>query len=125
MRVRNSVAANRRLVLRVIAAQLLAALVMTMLFALTQGGQAARAAAVGSIAMTVGTAALGWGSLTSARDTAAAALTKLLLGIVFKWVVVIGALFSALALFGLPPLPLIAGLAGALAATFLIHKFET
>ena len=120
----NTVAANRRLVFRVIAVQVLAGTLMTVLFALAQGGQAAKASAAGSIAMTLGTAALGWGSLSSARDSAAMALTKLLLGIVFKWIVVFGALLTALALFGLPPLPLLAGLAGALAATFLIHKFE-
>ena len=52
-------------------------------------------------------------------------MTRLISGIVLKWFVVIGALYLALARLGLPPLPLLAGLVGAMAASFLIHTFKT
>ena len=123
-RVLNSLAANRRLVFRVASAQVLVATGLAGLYALLQGVRPGLAAAVGGLAIALGTLVMGWASLSRAGTSPGAALGRLLFGIVFRWVVVIGALLLALAPFGLPPLPLLAGLVGTLAVTVLIHKLD-
>ena len=124
MRVLNSMAANRRLALTVVAAQALATVVLALAFLVLSGKPAALAAAMGGGALALGNLMMGWRSMRGAYPSAGFALAGLVAGIVLKWFVVIGALYLALARFGLPPLPLLAGMAGTLAATYFIHKFE-
>lgn len=119
----NSLAANRRLAFRVVAIQAAMATLVTLAF-LIQGRQAALAAAIGGGAVVLGSLILAWRSMVGPAYSAAGALARLITGIVLKWFVVIGALYLALARFGLPPLPLLAGLAGTMAASFLIYKFK-
>lgn len=123
MRVLNSMAASRRLAYRAVAAQIAVATLVVLAF-LLQDARAAQAAAVGGGAMVLGSLLLAWRSLATTAPSAGQALAGLLVGIVLKWLVVIGALYLALARFGLPPLPLLAGLVGTLAASFLILKFK-
>jgi hypothetical protein len=116
-------AANRRLAYRAVAAQVAIATLMVLAF-LLQDVRAAQAAAVGGGAVVLGSLLLTWWSLATTAPSAGQALAGLLVGIVLKWCVVIGALYLALARFGLPPLPLLAGLAGTMAASFLMVKFK-
>jgi ATP synthase protein I len=122
-RVRNSMAANRRLALRAIAVQAGVATLVAVAF-LAQGDRAALAAGVGGGAAVLGSAFLAWRSLPAQTPSAGMALAGLLVGIVMKWVVVLAALYLALARFGLPPLPLLAGLVSTTAAFLLIGKFK-
>jgi ATP synthase protein I len=121
--VRNSMAANRQLALRAIAIQAGVATVVAIAF-LAQDGRAALAAGVGGGAAVLGSIFLAWRSLPSQVPSAGMALAALLVGIVMKWVVVLVALYLALARFGLPPLPLLAGLVSTTAAFLLIGKFK-
>jgi len=117
-------AANRRLALRAIAIQAAVAILVAIAF-LAQGDKAAIAAGVGGGAVVLGSIFLAWRSLSASAPSAGMAFAALLVGIVMKWVVVLGALYLALARFGLPPLPLLAGLVSTTAAFLLIGKFKT
>ena len=119
----NSLAANRRLAFRMVAMQAAVAALVTLAF-LVQDAQAALAAAIGGGAMVLGSSFLAWRSLSGPAYSAGLALTRLVAGIALKWFVVIGALYLALARLGLPPLPVLAGLAATMAASFLIHIFK-
>lgn len=57
--------------------------------------------------------------------SAGLALVGLITGIVLKWLVVLAALYVALARLGLPPLPLLAGAAGTTVAFLLISKIKS
>lgn len=116
----NSMAANRRLAFRMVAIQAAIAALVALAF-LGQDARAALAAAIGGGAMVLGSLLLAWRSMMGPAYSAGLALTRLAAGIVLKWFVVIGALYLALVRFGLPPLPLLAGLVGTMAASFLIH----
>jgi F0F1-type ATP synthase assembly protein I len=124
VRVLNSMAANRRLAFRMVAIQAAVAALVALAF-LFQDTRAALAAAIGGGAMVLGSLLLAWRSMLGPAYSAGLAMTRLISGIVLKWFVVIGALYLALARLGLPPLPLLAGLVGAMAASFLIHTFKT
>jgi ATP synthase protein I len=121
MCVRNSMAANRRLALRAIAIQAGVAALVAVAF-LAQDGRAALAAGVGGGAAVLGSFFLAWRSLSARTPSAGMALAALLVGIVMKWVVVLAALYLALARFGLPALPLLAGLVSTTAAFLLVGK---
>jgi len=116
-------AANRRLAFRMVAIQAAIAALMSLAF-LFQDARAALAAAIGGGAMVLGSLLLAWRSLLGPAYSAGLAMTRLISGIVLKWFVVLGALYLALARFGLPPLPLLAGLVGTMAASFLIYTFK-
>ncbi|KFN42374.1 hypothetical protein N789_13535 [Arenimonas oryziterrae DSM 21050 = YC6267] len=116
-------AANRRLAFRAIAIQAGVAAMVAMAF-LVQDARAALAAGAGGGAVVLGSLLLAWRSLSAQTPSAGLALAGLLVGIVMKWVVVLAALYLALARFGLPPLPLLAGFASTTAAFLLIGKFQ-
>lgn len=92
---------------------------------LVEDTRAALAAAIGGGAMVLGSLLLAWRSMLGPAYSAGLALTRLVAGIVLKWFVVFGALYLALARFGLPPLPFMAGMVGTMAASFLIHTFKS
>ncbi len=114
----NSVATGRRLALRAAAWQLLAALLVAALF-LLRGLPQALAAALGAGAMLAGglvaaRLALGGGVLP-----AGAAMLRLVLGMLLKWLVVFAVLAVGIGAWKLPPLPLLAGLVAGLVAQVL------
>lgn len=114
----NSAAAGRRLAQRTVALQA-AVTLATALACLLSGREAALGALAGGGAMTVGSLLAAWGAFAGGVAGAGVALGRLLLGMAAKWIVVIGGLFLAIAVWQLPALPVLAGAALA-AAAFLI-----
>jgi F0F1-type ATP synthase assembly protein I len=119
----NSLVANRRLAFRLVAVQLAVATVVTSGFAL-QDARSAIAAAFGGGAVVVGSAVLAWRSLFGPALSAGTALARMVSGLQLKSFVVLGALSVALARLGLPPLPLLSGLAATMFASFLTQGFQ-
>jgi len=119
----NSMAANRRLALRAVALQAAVAAGIALVF-LSRDYRSAQAAAIGGAAVVLGSLLLAWRSLSMATPSAGLALAGLLTGIILKWSIVLAALYLALARFGLPPLPLLAGVVGTTAAFLLIGKIK-
>lgn len=115
-------AAGRRLTQRCVQAQLAVAVVLGLLFWLGST-QAALAAALGGGLMAAGTAMAGWRGFSRAAPAASDALWRLVGGLLIKWLVVLLGLLLGLALWRLPPLPLLAGLlAGELAFVLAAAK---
>lgn len=114
----NSAAAGRRLAQRTVALQA-AVTLATALACLLSGRDAALGALAGGGAMTLGSLLAAWGAFAGGVAGAGVALGRLLLGMAAKWIVVIGGLFLAIAVWQLPALPVLAGAALA-AAAFLI-----
>ena len=117
----NSLTANRRLVIRMVAGQAVVAALVTLGF-LMQDAQAAIAAAIGGGAVALGSLMLAWRSMSGPAYSAGLALARMVSGLILKWFVVLGALYLALARWQLPPLPLLAGLVATMAASFLIQS---
>lgn len=116
-------AAGRRLALRAVGLQAIVALLLVAVFAL-DGWRAAAAAGMGGGAVVLGSALLASRAFAGRAPPAGLALGRLFAGMILKWIVVIGALYFALARLGLPPLPLLVGLAGTTVAFLLIGKFK-
>ncbi|WP_242112629.1 ATP synthase subunit I [Luteimonas aquatica] len=117
IRVHDPVAAGRRTALRAAAIQALVAVVLA-LGLLAQGPRAALAAGIGGLALALGNALAAWmalGGIVPAR----VAFGRLLLGAMAKWGIALVALTAALAVWRLPPLPLLAGMAVGLLAYLL------
>lgn len=123
-RVLNSMAANRRLALRAMVFQAVVATGIALAF-LLRDGSSFQAAAIGGGAVVLGTLLYAWRSLSMQVPSAGLALAGLITGIVLKWLVVLAALYVALARLGLPPLPLLAGAAGTTVAFLLISKIKS
>ena len=119
----NSQAANRRLAFRTVAVQAAVATLVALSF-LFQDAQAALAAGIGGGAVALGSLVLAWRSMMGPAYSAGLALARMVSGLILKWFVVLGALYLSLARFGLPPLPLLAGLVGTMAASFLTHRLK-
>lgn len=113
----NSLTANRRLALRMVAFQALVATVVAMAF-LLQDARSAMSAAMGGGAVTVGSMVLAWRSMFGPAYSAGLALARLVSGLLLKWFVVLGVVYIALVRLGLPPLPLFVGMVVAMAASF-------
>lgn len=114
----NSVATGRRLALRAAAWQLLAALLVAVLF-LAWGVPQALAAAAGAGAMLAGGLAASRLAFGGGVLPGAAAMWRLVLGLMVKWLVVFAVLALGIGVWNLPPLPLVAGLVVALVAQVL------
>ena len=114
----NSVVAGRRLALRAAAIQLLVVALMAGL-SLLWGLPHALAAALGGAAVVLGGLVAARIALGGGVSGAGTAMTRLMLGMVLKWVVVIGVLLVGLGAWKLPPLPLLAGLLAGLVAQVL------
>ena len=108
------IAAGRRAALRAVAVQGLVVVLLAAAF-LVQGAREALAAGVGGLALVLGNALSALVALGGIVP-APVAFGRLLLGAMGKWLVAIAVLAAALAVWRLPPLPLLAGLvAGSLA----------
>ena len=107
--------AGRRLASRAAAWQAGAAALVALAF-LPLGAPMALAAAVGGGAVVAGGAVAALMALGGGIQPAGMAVGRLLAGVMLKWVVVFAVLAAGLAVFKLPPLPMLVGvLAGALA----------
>jgi ATP synthase protein I len=123
-RVLNTLAAGRRQALTVLTAQSVATAGVALAF-LVQGPGAALAALVGGGAVTLGSALMAWRTFGGGVGGAGVALLRLFGGLALKWLVIVGALYLALARWELPPLPLLAGLGAALAAFLLGFRIKS
>lgn len=92
---------------------------------LALGPEAALAAAIGGAAVLLGNALMTWRALGGGVQGAGMALYRLMVGIALKWLVVLGALYLALASDLLPPLPLMAGVVAGLAAFLLGFRIKS
>lgn len=110
----NSLVVGRRAAYRVVAVQCAAAAVVAAGF-LLHSPRAALAAAIGGGAVALGSALMVWRSFGGGLHGGVIALARLFGGLALKWLVIVAALYLALARLGLPPLPLIAGVGAALA----------
>jgi len=109
---------GRRAATRAVAVQAAVALFVAAGF-LVAGPRQAMAAAAGGIAMLLANALNLALALGGGIQPAGAAFARLLLGTLGKWVVAIVVVAVALGPFRLPPLPLLAGLAGGMLAYLL------
>ena len=123
IRVHDPIAAGRRSALRAVAVQGLVVALLAAVF-LVQGAREALAAGVGGLAMVLGNAlvaVMALGGIVPARI----AFSRLLLGTMAKWLVAIIVLAAGLAIWRLPPLPMMVGLAVGLLAYLLALNFLT
>jgi ATP synthase protein I len=118
----NSLASGRRLALRIVMWQLAVAALVGLVF-LLQGRREALAAAAGALVVALGTALLGARAFAGMHG-AGLALGRLLLGMILKWIVVIGGMGMILIQLKLPPLAAITGLAAAYAVHLLAFRFK-
>lgn len=114
------IAAGRRSALRAVAVQAAAAATVALVF-LVQGPAHALAAGWGGAAMVAGNA-LAAGVAFGGIAPAGAALARLMLATLVKWVVALTCVAIGLAAWRLPPLPMLVGLAaGLLAYLMALH----
>jgi F0F1-type ATP synthase assembly protein I len=111
----NSIAAGRRLALRVVLAQAGVTLLVAAGF-LAQGWHSCLGVLVGGGAVVLGTAVLALRMFATGPTGAGATLAKLIAGNLLKWIVIGAGLYLALAKADLPGLPV---LAGVLVTTFV------
>lgn len=115
------IAAGRRAALRAVAVQGLVVALLAAAF-LARDVREALAVGVGGLALASGNALaalVAFGGIVPAR----VALGRLLLGTMAKWLVAIVVLAAALAVWRLPPLPMVTGLAAGLLAWLLALNF--
>lgn len=120
----NSVAAGRRLALRVLIVQIIATLATAAVCSIS-GSQAVLAALAGGGTMALGGLLAAWGAFGGGVTGAGLALGRLLLGTAVKWLTVGVGLYLALAVWRLPAVPVLAGAAMAAAAFVGSVKFVT
>lgn len=118
----NSLASGRRLALRIVLLQLAVALMIGLAF-LALGRREALSGAAGGAVVALGTALLST-RFFSGLDGAGMALTRLLTGMILKWVVIVGGLVVILFQYKLPPLAAITGLVVAYAVYLLAFRFK-
>ena len=119
----NSLAANRRLALRMVAVQAVVAMLVALAFLLAKGNREALAAAIGGGAAALGSLVLALRSLPVTPKSAGWSLSRMVSGMLLKWFVVLGLLYVAMAMLAMPPLPLIVGLAAtAITALFSLNS---
>lgn len=114
----NSLATSRKLAARLLVAQALAALV-TGVVCLPWGWQHMLAAWTGGMLVMAGTALMAARGLT--RGGPGTVLARMFLGMLLRWIVVLGGMFVVLVRLKWPPAPLIAGLAAALLAPLFLR----
>jgi len=121
IRVHDPIAAGRRTALRAVAVQGLVVALLAAAF-LARDVREALAAGVGGLALVLGNAlaaSMALGGIVPARI----AFSRLLLGTMAKWLVAIVVFAAALAIWRLPPLPMLAGLVAGLLAYLLALNF--
>lgn len=109
--------AGPRLARKTVLAQLVTGLVVAGAAGLWAGPKAAVAAALGALAIVLGSLLLARALVGGGVQSATGALGRLLLGMVGKWVLVAAVFVLAIGIWKLPVLPLIAGLAAAVVAS--------
>ncbi len=119
----NSVAAGRRLALRATAFQLVAALAVALAF-LPKGTTWALSGGTGGLAVALGSLLAGRVVLGGGVSPATGALGRVVFGMLLKWCVVIAVVALALAVWKLPPLPLLAGLVAATLVFVVTHSIQ-
>jgi len=118
----NSLASGRRLALRTMLLQIAVAILVGLVF-LALGRREAMAAAAGATLVALGTALLSV-RFFSRLDGAGMALSRLLSGMLLKWIVIVGGLVVILFHYKLPPLAAITGLVAAYAVYLLAFRFK-
>jgi ATP synthase protein I len=96
------------------------ATVVALLF-LAKNIEFAAAAAIGGFAVVLGGLLMALRTFSAGVASPGTVLANLLIGVAIKWIVIVGALYLALAYFGLPALPLLVGLVASTVA-FFIHR---
>ena len=118
----NSIAAGRRLALRVVLAQAGATLLMAAGFSLG-GWQPALGVLAGGGVVTLGTSLLALRMFAAGPSTAGTVLARMIVGNLLKWIVIGIGLYLLLAKAGLPGGPVIAGVIAALLPQLLgLHE---
>ncbi|HEY8683719.1 MAG TPA: ATP synthase subunit I [Rhodanobacter sp.] len=102
--------------------QLAVALMVGLVF-LTLGRREAMSGAAGAVIVALGTALMS-ARFFSGLDGGGPALSRLLMGMLLKWIVIVGGLIMILVQYKLPPLAAITGLAAALAVYLLAFRFK-
>lgn len=118
----NSLVAGRRLALRAVTLQVLAAVITGCAF-LPMGHREAVAAVAGGFTVALGTALMSVQTLGRLVG-GGAAFVRLLTGMLLKWAVVIGGLAVILFQYRLPPLAAVAGLVAACVVHPLAFRFK-
>ena len=118
----NSLAAGRRFALRVVLLQLAMA-VLTGLVFLALGWREAVAAAAGAGIVALGTALLALRTFAGLSG-GGAGLHRLMMGVILKWMAIVGGLIVVMVQFKLPPLAVISGLGVAYAVNLLALRFK-
>ena len=118
----NSIAAGRRLALRVVSAQIGATALVAAGF-LLQGWRSGLGVLAGGAVVALGTALLALRMFAGAPTGAGTALAKMIVGNLLKWIVIVAGLYLLLAKAGLPGGPVIAGVIAALLPQLLgLHE---
>jgi ATP synthase protein I len=105
-------AAGRRLARRAAILQLLLLTGLALLL-LPLGWRFSAALLLGGLALTLGQALVAWRGLGATAPAAGSALLRIIAGLVMKWALVLAALVLGMAVWQLPPLALIGGIAAA------------
>jgi F0F1-type ATP synthase assembly protein I len=123
LNVLNSVAASRRLAQRATAWQACVTVLVALAF-LVQGQASAMAVMVGGGALTLGTWISTWVALGGGVSSAGVALSRLVAGMLAKWLLVLVVFTIALGLLRLPGLPLLVGISAAMLALVLANTIK-
>lgn len=115
--------AGRRLASRAIVFQAGATALAALAF-LALSAPSALAAAIGGGALVAGGAVAAFMALGGGVQPAGAAMGRLLAGVILKWVVVFAVLALGLAVFRLPPLPMLVGVLAATLAFVLAQLLK-
>ena len=118
----NSLAFGRHVALRIALLQLAVALLAGIAF-LLQGPREAVAAALGALFVALGTWLLAVRAFNSLHD-GPRMLSRLLTGVLLRWLVVVGGLSVILFQYKLPPLAAVTGLAAAHAVYLLAFRYK-
>ncbi|HWX66019.1 MAG TPA: hypothetical protein VNZ27_06250 [Rhodanobacter sp.] len=102
--------------------QLAVAMLAGLVF-LALGRREAMSAAAGAVVVALGTALLS-ARFFSGLNGAGMALSRMLTGMILKWIVIVGGLFVILFQYKLPPLAAITGLVAAYAVYLLAFRFK-
>ena len=119
----NSVAAGRRLATRTVVAQAAAAVVAGLLF-LARDAVSAAGALGGGLTVTLGTALLALRVFRPPVARGTVTMRRFALGLLVKWLVVLGGLFLLLVRLRLPLVPVVVGVGAATLTNWLLLRFD-
>jgi ATP synthase protein I len=122
-RVRNSLSSGRRLAARVVAIQVLVAVVAALAW-LVAGRREAVAAAFGGGLVAVATAVFAWRYFAGGVGGGAQVAGRFVVATALKWLLLVGGLYLALARLELPPLPLLSAFGAGLLAHLSALRFK-